>query len=376
MAAFTGQLGSNEIFASLYNMIISQQVFTDNIIDNDNLKLVDKARVDGSMYGDTKLYYATDVLKSAPWGADAEATNLLKLYRPDDPETQAIKLNIFRQISLTVDYYLTKRAWQDEGAFISFNSVMLGWIRDTKKVYDFTTYNAFIGTVVGSAAINSKTITIDADGNSTGENIAKGLADLLDDMEDVSRDYNDYGFLRSYSRESIQIVWNNEYVNSIRKIDLPSIFHNDNLVEKLTENKINHRFFGTINASSGTTLSTNATVRSLVETDYEVASAAADPRAKLNPEDNKYYVHLFAGDLLPNSTDYLANTTYTVDTTIICKVFVKLPPFMSGFEVGTSFFNPKSLTENHYLTWGHNTLEYLKAFPVIKVVAATTPAGD
>lgn len=376
MGAFTGQLGSNEIFASLYNMIISQQVFADNIADNDNLKLVDKARVDGSMYGDTKLYYATDVLKSAAWGNDAEAANLLKLYRPDAPACQAITLNVFRQISLTIDYYLTKRAWENEGAFSSFNSIMLGWIRDTKKVYDFTTYNAYIGTAAGQAAINSKTIVVDADGNSTGENIAKGIADLLDDMEDVSRDYNDYGFLRSYSRESIQIVWNNQYVNSIKKIDLPSIFHNDNLVEKLLDDKINHRFFGSVNSSSGTTASTNTTIRSLIETDYEVANAAADPRAKLNKDDNKYYVHVFAGDLLPNSTAYAASETYTVDTTIICKIFVKLPPFMSAFEVGTSFFNPKSLTENHYLTWGHNTIEYLKAFPCIKVVAANTPAGE
>ena len=31
MGAFNGTLNSNEIFAGLYNMIISQQVFADNI---------------------------------------------------------------------------------------------------------------------------------------------------------------------------------------------------------------------------------------------------------------------------------------------------------------------------------------------------------
>ena len=40
-------------------------------------------------------------------------------------------------------------------------------------------------------------------------------------------------------------------------------------------------------------------------------------------------------------------------------------PYMSAFEVGTSFFNPRSLTENHYLTFGYNTLEYLKDKPFI-----------
>ena len=74
---FNGQLASNEIFSALYNMIISQQVFADNIAGTKST-LVDAARVDGGLYGDTKLYYATDVLKSAPWGNDDIFTNELQ----------------------------------------------------------------------------------------------------------------------------------------------------------------------------------------------------------------------------------------------------------------------------------------------------------
>jgi hypothetical protein len=84
MAAFTGTLRSNEIFAALFNMIISQDVFADNIAGIPSL--VDKARVDGSLYGDTKLYYATDALKSVAWANDAAATNLLALNRPAAPK--------------------------------------------------------------------------------------------------------------------------------------------------------------------------------------------------------------------------------------------------------------------------------------------------
>ena len=120
--AFT--LTANEIYETLANMIISQEVFADNI--GKNQTLVDKARVDGGLYGDTKLYYATDVLYSSAWGNDAEAANLLALDRAEDPEVQAIKLDVFRQIRLTVDSYLTKRAFSDEGTFASFNGVMLG----------------------------------------------------------------------------------------------------------------------------------------------------------------------------------------------------------------------------------------------------------
>ena len=60
-SAFT--LTANEIYETLANMIISQEVFADNI--GKNQTLVDKARVDGTLYGDTKLYYATDVLYSS-----------------------------------------------------------------------------------------------------------------------------------------------------------------------------------------------------------------------------------------------------------------------------------------------------------------------
>jgi len=122
---FTGKLNSNAIFSGIYNMIISQQVFADNI-KGTHSKLVDAARTDGGLYGDTKLYYATDALKSAPWGKDAEALNLLALHRPESPKCQAITLDQFRQISLTVDNYLTKQAWATESAFSEFNSVMLG----------------------------------------------------------------------------------------------------------------------------------------------------------------------------------------------------------------------------------------------------------
>ena len=82
-SAFT--LTANEIYNTLANMIISQQVFADNISKHQTL--VDKARVDGGLYGDTKLYYATDVLKSVAWGNDSEASNLLSLDRAEDPET-------------------------------------------------------------------------------------------------------------------------------------------------------------------------------------------------------------------------------------------------------------------------------------------------
>ena len=390
-SAFT--LTANEIYDSLANMIISQEVFADNL--GAHQTLVDKARVDGGLYGDTKLYYATDVLKSHVWGNDAEAANLLSLDRAADPEVQAIKLDKFRQIRLTVDNYMTKRAFADEGAFSSFNSVMLGWLRETKRVYDGTLYNCYVGTAETSVGKQIKSIDVTtARGSASTEleadkleafAIAQGMADLFVDMADYSRDYNDYQNLRSYSKEGIKVIWNAAWINKIKKIDLPTIFHKDGLVEKFEEEVLPARYFGTVitaanvSSYSDSTPTTgkpidsddssyvpgvnnaNGCIRSLIEKDVTVSATA---------------YHVFPGDEIPAGATIKASGTfelgevYIENADVICKVLVKYPPMMSAFEVGTTFFNPRSLTENHYLTFGHNTLAYLKNYPMITVKKA------
>ena len=106
----------------------------------------------------------------------------------------------------------------------------------------------------------------------------------------------------------------------------------------------------------------NGCIRAAVEKDVTVSAVA---------------YHVFPGDEIPagativaSTGDFLPGEVYIEQDDVICKVLVKLPPYMSAFEVGTSFFNPKSLTENHYLTFGHNTIEYLKNYPFITVKKA------
>ena len=394
MPSFSGQLNANEIFAALYNMIISQEVRADNIAGTFS-SLVDKSRVDGSLYGDTKLFYSPDVLKSRAWLGDNEASSLLAVNRPAAPQCQAITLDQFRQIDITVDNYLTKRAWITEGAFASFNGVMLGMIRETKRVYDATLFNSYIGTAVSSASratitvsptYGTDTSSADIEGKNRiyAESVAEALANLFVDLRDVSRDFNDYSQLKSYNLEDLVVVWNSAKVNKIKSIDLPTIFHKDGLIEKFEEEILPERYFGTvITASNISTYSAatpaagkpidsdddtyvpgsnhaNGCVRSLVEKDTTVGGTP---------------YHVFPGDEIPAGATVKASSgnfdygeVYIQDAKVICKVMHKRSvPFMSAFEVGTSFFNPRSLTENHYLTWGHNTLEYLKSYPFVKV---------
>ena len=392
MPAFSGQLNANEIFAALYNMIISQEVGADNIAGTFG-SLADKSRVDGGLYGDTKLFYDTDVLKSHAWLGDSEAANLLAVNRPKDPETQAVVLNVFRQIDVTIDNYLTKRAWISADSFQSFNDITLGWIRNTKRVYDSTLFNSYVGTAVSAAnkativvtpTVGTDTTSADLEGAARIEAgaIAQALEDAFVEMKDVSRDYNDYKHLKSFNLEDLVVVWNSKWVNKIKKIDLPTMFHKDGLIDKFEEEILPARYFGVV--LTATNISTysastpaagkpidsddgsyvpgvnhaNGCVRSLIEAEVTVSAVT---------------YHVFPGDEIPagatvgaSSTNFLYGEVYIEDAKIICKVMHKRSvPFMSAFEVGTSFFNPRSLTENHYLTYGHNTLEYLKRYPFI-----------
>ena len=166
------------------------------------------------------------------------------------------------------------------------------------------------------------------------------------DLKDYTRDYNDYGNLRSYKLSDLIFVFNADAVAKIEKRDLPTIFHKD-IIEQMGKNTLPSRFFGKVNAAEAT--GNGTTIRSLIEQDIGAN-------------------HYFAGDLIKNGDKAPAGTSYTVDPSILYKVIHKRSiPFMSAFEVGTSFFTPKSLTENRYLTWGHNTLEYLKNYPIVTV---------
>jgi hypothetical protein len=346
--AFTGQLRPNEIFGALFNAIISRQVAADNIKGTYS-QLVDKFRVDGSMYGDSKVYYATDCLQSVEWLDDEEAKNLLELHRPEAPKQQVITISNFRQIRLTVDNYLSKRAWGTEGVFSSFNSVMLGWIRDTKRIYDSTLMNTFVG--VTETDIGEQKMTIDAvEGQNDALTIAVALADLLVALKDVSRDYNDYGFIRSYDEKDLMVVFNAKLWNQLRKADLPVIFHKEGLLDEFEKVILPARYFGTKVDDAHTTATVSAdgkTYRTLVEGDFGG-------------------VHLFPGDEIPAGATYYKDEAYIEDDTIAFKVIHKNSvPFMSAFEVGTSFYNPRSLTETHYLTWGYSDLDYLANYPFI-----------
>lgn len=354
--AFDGKLNVNEVYSDLFNTILRHVVFSDNIYDT-KASLLDMSRVDGGLYGDTALYTSFDLGGTYEWLGDAEAANLLDVNRNETEVTQKITVDKFRQINLTLDNYLSKRAWEDESAFSQFNSALLQSINDVKRVHDSTMFNTFIGT--NESEIGRQQIEIEVPAEPAGtslaeveaynrlvaQTIAMKVSDLMVDLEDVTRDFNDYGYLRSVSSGDLIAVWNSAWVNKINKLDIPMIY-NSLQIDKKGEYTLPARYFGTIKEDSGTG---DGTVRYLEE----------------HTVGGKVYN---AGDIVPTGTAYEAGEVYTPDDSIAFKIMHKgSVPFMSAFSTATEFWNPRALLSNHYLTWGYNTLEHLAQYPFITV---------
>jgi hypothetical protein len=346
-------LNTNKVYTALYNMVISQECFGGNIKGTYS-QLVERAKVDVGLYGDQKWYYATDALAAYPFDMDSvDQLNILATHRPKAPEVQNIVIDKFFQIGLTLDDYMSKQAWGTEGAFSQFNSIMMGWIADTRRIIDSTTYNTFIGTNETDIGKQQHEITL-VDGQNDALTIAVDLADLLVDLKDISRDYNDYGFIRSYDESDLVVLFNAKLWNQLKKADLPVIFHKEGLLDEFEKVVLPARYFGTVvDADNHTTMDipTDGTYRTLVEKDV-----VRDGET----------VHLFPGDILKSGEQGYKDEVYKEDDTIAYKVMHKRSvPYMSAFSVNTSFFNAKNLSTNYYATFGRNTLEHLMNFPFI-----------
>lgn len=368
---FNGHLNPNEVFGSIFNLIINQVVKVPELVDNYNF--VEKFRTEGSMYGDTVLFYDQDVLSTRPWLGDLEAQNLLAVERPEDPECQAVTLNKFRICKTTLDSYLTKRAWSTENAFTQFNDIVMSMVSKTKKLYEVTLINSYLGTVEGASAKSDLEIPI-SDITETGEAknrleaqmIAQYIADLIVDLKDYSRDYNDYEFMRAYSEDELMVVWNAKYINKINKLDLPTIFNKAGLMDKFEQNVLPTRYFGSVvdttSLPSSLTVQSNGKIK--IGTDYVGATI------RTMEEDTFTSGHKFAGEALAIGDEFVPGKAYYEDEDIICKVITKdTIKYLASFETATDFFNPQSLTTSKMLIWGFSEPTRLLGQPCVTVHA-------
>lgn len=389
--AYNGHLNANHIQSALFNMIIAQDIIGGSIHANYNI--VDKAKEQAGLLGDTVLKIDTPVLTPVNWSQDSsDAVNLLALDRPGAPKTQAITIDVFKQVRLTKDDYLSRQGFGTEGAFAAYQSVLDSRLSKSKETYLNKTYNTFIGTVAGNEVTTSftpVTYSIDTDANSQtlGQNVAYGLTMLVDDMKDYNTKYTANGFERAFSDADIHIVWNNKYINQVRKLDTPVLYNPGVVNEVFKGDVLPSKYFGTVITSSNAasfSASTPTTGKPINSSTGAYTPGASNANGTIRAAKDLYKpfgtngatVYIPAGAEIPatktigaSSTDFIYGEVYIEQADIICKVFTKLPAVLEAFSVGTNFFNAKNLSTNMYLTFGHNTLVPLDSEAIVTVKA-------
>ncbi len=389
MASFTGSLNTNEFYNSIYNMLRLMYVYADNLAGLDD-SLASKYRTDGGMYNDQSIYTDMNIIYSRVW--DPDDTNVLAPEAVVKPVQQTITTDKFRQIGLYTDEYLSKRAWMDAAKYDEFRAVVQKQVSDTKKVFEQKLVDTYVGGIQNGGA-QDVTLTLPTDADAEAQNrlqaqaIATKIGDLFVDLKDSNEKYNKNGFTKSFKMEDFDIVWNSSYYNKMLFTDLTTIFHNENLLKQghITPS----RYFNTF-ALGSTTTADGTTVISRRE--YFIPVGANGKYAAAGPN----VAHVFPGDLLPadtpiNSTgsDTFASITTTINgktrtvkaatsafaaklqPKVICKLIHKdAIKYMSSFETGTEFWNPKNLTTNRYLTWAYAEPETLDGYPIITIIAA------
>lgn len=380
-SAFSGSLNSNEIYEALYNLkILFQKLAPQTVRRDEIISLLDKAT---GMYGDTGVLMGCDISGTYDFENDAEASKLLAVNRNKTQKVEKYTINHFRQTDVTVDAYLSKRAFLDEGTFSIFNGYIVGTLSQNFDAFETGFVKSSVGTYTSPiAACNIEVTMPAADGTEATERlrsaaIRKAIMDLEDDMKDNQRKYNGYGFYGSYDWNEMTPVFSSKYVNETNAQALYQTFNPEYLKSANGFRKWTPKWFGNVYTSGNTTNALNNT------TSYSLIEQNSDGTKNLvlTAEQKAAGVYrIFPGDLLPNAFTYEANEAYRVDDKVIAKIFFpEYVYYMTGYEQGEMFHNARSSTDNHYLRKGHSDVLVSKFRPFItlkEVNPVVEDAGD
>ena len=366
---FNGQLNSNEIYTGLWNLnILFQKFAPQNVRRDEIISLIDKSV---GMYGDTGVVQGMDIQGTYDFGMDAEAPKLLAINRNKTQKVERYVINHWRQTDVTNDAYISKRAFLDEGTFALFNGYIVGTLSQAMNAFESGYVKTSIGTYTSDVPACVVSVPLPAaDGTEATDRrraalIKKAILDLKADLADNQRKFNGYNFYASYDWDEFTSAWSSKYINEINALSLYSAFNPEFIDQASDGRQWTPKWFGNVNTAGGTVAANNSTIYSLVE----VNSDGSDNFPLTQTQLNGGVYRIFPGDLLPDGFVYAANKSYTKDANVICKIFAPEYVFyMTGYEQGESFYNPRSATTNHSLRKGFSDVTMSKFRPFITLV--------
>ena len=153
----------------------------------------------------------------------------------------------------------------------------------------------------------------------------------------------------------------NKYTNEVNAQALYSTFNPEYIKMASDGRQWTPKWFGNVYTTGNTTNGTlNTTSYSLIEINSDGTTNFPLTSTQIS---NGVY-RIFPGDLLPEAFTYEAKNAYRKDDTVIAKIFApEYVYYMTGYEQGEAFYNPRSATTNHYLRKGYSDVQISKFRP-------------
>lgn len=362
MALHAQRLNANTVYSSLFNLIRLVGVLGAKLqIDNSNAS---RYKMEGGRYEDTLYWVSCDVLTSKAF--DPTDANVLAPEQKVVPAYKTITVDTVRQIGLNLPtYFLSSQAFQTAGYFDEFTALAQSMIQKTRKLYDQRLVDTYIGTTESAVGKQTQTVTLSgSDAQADTLAIAEAVSNILFEMADTTRDYNDRQYMSAFEKDAVDILWNSKFYSKMMKVGLPVTFNKDGVLEN--GRTLPARYFGTpittsnystysastpaagkpIDSDDGTYVpgsnNANGTLRALAEQDITVSGTTT---------------HVFPGDELPAGAVVYASSAvqipcYIENPKVICKIISKDgAKYVSAIETETEFVNGKNHSRNMYLTF-------------------------
>ena len=398
--AFSNTLNVNEWDSALYNAYKIMGC-KDNLEDLD-MGLVSAITEEGGKFQDKNQYSFINVVSTREW--DPTDTNVLAFEERPEVKQQEIVVKNKRQVAITKSFFLDKRAWGSPDAYAQYIGLVDSQVSKAKKVYDQKFVNVGVGTLESNVGAQQQTVKlyavgetdtakdIEAKNRMNAQLIAEKVTHIKNLLRDPNSDFNDLGFLDSFGDAKMTVLWNEEFLNSIHMLDLPTTYNDKYFDFNGRQMLAKYLASGTSAAGTadGTTHRAFNEYKIPVKANGEYVAAASAAK----------YVVVRPGDLLPKGTPIVAKETpestavfatsykiwnktvnlnvtvyesvhaYQPNAKIICKILsLDALKFISSFQSDGTFMNYKSNTENIYSTFLFSNVEYLGGYPLVTLKA-------